>query len=241
MIFTPEKKQYDFEEGQIILIDKPLKWTSFDVVNKVRYLLRNQFGYKKIKVGHCGTLDPLATGLLIICTGKFTKRIEELQAIKKEYVGTFMIGATTPSYDLETEIDNTYSTDSITEEKVKEALKSFEGEQEQVPPVFSAKMIDGQRAYIAARKGKEVEMKPSKINIEKCELIHYDFPLATVRIVCSKGTYIRAIARDLGQRLNSGAYLHDLRRTAIGEFSLNNAVDILEFEKIIKNCEPIRK
>ena len=241
MIFTPDKKQCDFEAGQIILIDKPLKWTSFDVVNKIRYLLRNQFGYKKIKVGHCGTLDPLATGLLIICTGKFTKRIEELQASTKEYVGTFMIGETTPSYDRETEVDNTYPTDGITEEKVRSVLKTFEGEQEQIPPVFSAKMVDGQRAYIAARKGKEVEMKPAKINIEKCELISYDFPLATVRIRCSKGTYIRAIARDFGQRLNSGAYLHDLHRTIIGEFSLNNAIDILEFEKIIKNCEPIAK
>ena len=143
MIFTPGKEQYDFEEGQIILINKPLKWTSFDVVNKVRYLLRNQFGYKKIKVGHCGTLDPLATGLLIVCTGKFTKKIEELQASVKEYVGTFVLGATTPSYDLETEIDNRYSTEGITEEKVREALKSFEGEQEQIPPLFSAKMVDG--------------------------------------------------------------------------------------------------
>ena len=230
MIFTPGKEQYDFEEGQIILINKPLKWTSFDVVNKVRYLLRNQFGYKKIKVGHCGTLDPLATGLLIVCTGKFTKKIEELQASVKEYVGTFVLGATTPSYDLETEIDNTYSTEGITEEKVREALKSFEGEQEQIPPLFSAKMVDGQRAYIAARKGKNVEMKPSLINIEKCELVSYNFPEVTARIVCSKGTYIRSIARDLGERLNSGAYLGGLQRTRIGDFTLNNAVDILEFE-----------
>ena len=240
MIFTPGKEQYDFEEGQIILINKPLKWTSFDVVNKVRYLLRNQFGYKKIKVGQCGTLDPLATGLLIVCTGKFTKKIEELQASVKEYVGTFVLGATTPSYDLETEIDNTYSTEGITEEKVREALKSFEGEQEQIPPLFSAKMVDGQRAYIAARKGKNVEMKPSLINIEKCEMVSYNFPEVTARIVCSKGTYIRSIARDLGERLNSGAYLGGLQRTRIGDFTLNNAVDILEFEKIIKNCAEFR-
>lgn len=239
MIFVPGKEQYDFEEGQIILIDKPLKWTSFDVVNKVRYLLKNQFGLKKIKVGHAGTLDPLATGLLIICTGKFTKQIESLQASNKEYVGTFMLGATTPSFDRETEVDKTCSIDGITKEKVSEVLNSFVGEQDQIPPIFSAKQIGGQRAYVAARKGKEVELKPSRINIESIDLLDCSLPFVTVRIKCSKGTYIRALARDFGERLGSGSYLYDLRRTSSGDFSLNDAVDILEFEKIIKNLKPL--
>lgn len=241
MIFVPGKEQYDFEEGQVILIDKPLKWTSFDVVNKVRYLLKNQFGLKKIKVGHAGTLDPLATGLLIICTGKFTKQIESFQASNKEYVGTFMVGATTPSFDRETEVDKTFETTGITKEKVESVLSTFVGEQDQIPPIFSAKQIGGQRAYVAARKGHDVELKPSRINIESLELIDYSFPLVTVKIKCSKGTYIRALARDFGERLGSGAYLHDLRRTASGDFSLNDAIDILEFEKIIKNLKPLAK
>ncbi len=239
MIFIPGKERYDFEEGQVILIDKPLKWTSFDVVNKVRYLLRNQFGLKKIKVGHAGTLDPLATGLLIICTGKFTKQIESLQASDKEYVGTFMLGATTPSFDRETEVDQTYSTDGITKEKVVDVLKSFVGEQDQIPPIFSAKQVGGQRAYVAARKGKDVELKPSRINIESIDLLDCSLPLVTIRIKCSKGTYIRALARDFGERLGSGAYLHDLRRMSSGDFSINEAIDILEFEKIIKNLKPL--
>ncbi len=241
MIFVPGKEQYDFEEGQVILIDKPLKWTSFDVVNKVRYLLKNQFGLKKIKVGHAGTLDPLATGLLIICTGKFTKQIESFQASNKEYVGTFMVGATTPSFDRETEVDQTFETTGITKEKVESVLSTFVGEQDQIPPIFSAKQIGGQRAYVAARKGHDVELKPSRINIESLELIDYSFPLVAVKIKCSKGTYIRALARDFGERLGSGAYLHDLRRTASGDFSLNDAIDILEFEKIIKNLKPLAK
>ena len=207
------------------MIDKPLKWTSFDVVNKVRYLLKNQFGLKKIKVGHAGTLDPLATGLLIVCTGKFTKRIEEIQACNKEYVATFMLGATTPSFDRETEIDRTFSTDGITRERVEQVLLTFVGEQDQVPPLFSAKQIGGQRAYVAARKGREVELKPSRINIEQIELMDCSLPQVTVNIKCSKGTYIRALARDFGERLGSGAYLHDLRRTASGDFSVNNAID----------------
>ena len=241
MIFEPGKEQYDFEEGQILLIDKPLKWTSFDVVNKVRYLLKNQFGLKKIKVGHAGTLDPLATGLLIICTGKFTKQIESLQACNKEYVATFMLGATTPSYDRETEIDRTFSTDGITREQVEAVLRTFEGEQEQLPPVFSAKQIGGQRAYVAARKGKTVELKPAHINIELIDLIECELPMVTVRIRCSKGTYIRALARDFGERLGSGAYLHDLRRTASGDFSVDKAIGIEEFEKIIRNLQPLSK
>ena len=220
------------------MIDKPLKWTSFDVVNKVRYLLKNQFGFKKIKVGHAGTLDPLATGLLIVCTGKFTKRIEEIQAHDKEYIGTFMLGATTPSYDRETEVNRTFSTEGITRERVEEVLRTFEGEQDQIPPLFSAKQIDGQRAYVAARKGREVELKPSHINIERIELIECNLPMVTVKIRCSKGTYIRALARDFGERLGSGAYLHDLRRTASGEFGISDAIEITEFEKIVRNLQP---
>ncbi|MBR5643718.1 MAG: tRNA pseudouridine(55) synthase TruB [Salinivirgaceae bacterium] len=241
MIFEPGKEQYDFEEGQIVLIDKPLKWTSFDAVNKVRYLLRNQFGFKKIKVGHAGTLDPLATGLLIICTGKLTKQIETLQASSKEYVATFMLGATTPSYDRETEIDRTFSTDGITRERVEQVLQTFEGEQDQIPPVFSAKQIDGQRAYVAARKGKTIDLKPARINIERIWLIDCNLPQVTVGIRCSKGTYIRALARDFGERLGSGAYLHDLRRTASGDFSVDKAIGIEEFEKIVKNLQPLSK
>lgn len=241
MIFIPGKTEYDFEAGQVILIDKPLEWTSFDVVNKVRYLLKNHLGLKKLKVGHAGTLDPLATGLLVVCTGKFTKQIESLQACDKEYVGTFMIGATTPSFDRETEVDKTFLVDHITSQQIDEVLKSFIGEQDQIPPLFSAKQIDGQRAYIAARKGKNIEMKPSRISIEEMTLLDNSFPLITVKIKCSKGTYIRAIARDFGARLGSGAYLHDLRRVSSGDFDLNNAIDILEFEKIIKNLQPISK
>lgn len=233
--------QQDFEDGQIVLINKPLRWTSFDVVNKVRYLLRNQFHLKKIKVGHAGTLDPLATGLLVICTGRMTKQIEALQASSKEYVATFMLGATTPSFDRETEIDCTYSTEGITREKVGEVLETFVGEQDQVPPLFSAKQIDGQRAYVAARKGHDIELKPSRITIDELELIDCSLPQVVVRIKCSKGTYIRALARDFGQRLGSGAYLHDLCRTASGNFSLDNAIDIAEFEKIIRNLKPIEE
>ncbi len=233
--------QQDYEEGQIVLINKPLRWTSFDVVNKVRYLLRNQFHLKKIKVGHAGTLDPLATGLLVICTGRMTKQIEALQASSKEYVATFMLGATTPSFDLETEIDRTYSTEGITREKVVEVLKTFVGEQDQIPPLFSAKQIDGQRAYVAARKGHDIELKPSRITIDELELIDCSLPQVKVRIKCSKGTYIRALARDFGQRLESGAYLHDLCRTASGDFRIENAIDILEFEKIIRNMKPVEE
>jgi tRNA pseudouridine55 synthase len=176
-----------------------------------------------------------------VCTGKFTKRIEEIQACNKEYVATFMLGATTPSFDRETEIDRTFSTDGITRERVEQVLLTFVGEQDQVPPLFSAKQIGGQRAYVAARKGREVELKPSRINIEQIELMDCSLPQVTVNIKCSKGTYIRALARDFGERLGSGAYLHDLRRTVSGDFSVNNAIEITEFEKIIRNLQPIKK
>ena len=234
MIFVAGNEQYDFESGMVILIDKPLEWTSFDVVNKIRFLLKNQYHLKKLKVGHAGTLDPLASGLLIICTGKFTKMIENYQAQNKEYVATIKLGATTPSFDRETEEDQTFDTAHINREAIEKVVESFLGTQDQVPPIFSAKQVDGKRAYDAARKGKEVELKPVPITINEMELLEYSMPMVKIRINCSKGTYIRALARDFGQRLDSGAYLYDLRRTINGEFSVNNAMDILEFEKIIK-------
>jgi tRNA pseudouridine55 synthase len=241
MIFIPGKEHYDFESGLVILIDKPYEWTSFDVVNKIRYLIKHQYHLKKIKVGHAGTLDPLATGLLVICTGKFTKMIERFQAQNKEYIALFKLGATTPSFDRETHEDQIFDTKYISKEQLEQVLNGFIGEQNQVPPVFSAKQVDGKRAYDAARKGNEVELKPVIIEIQEMELLEFSDMMATVRIKCSKGTYIRAIARDLGHRLGSGAYLYDLKRTLSGDFSVNNALDVLEFEKIIKNLQPITK
>lgn len=235
MIFVPGKESYDFEGGQIILIDKPLQWTSFDAVNKVRNLIRHQIKKKNIKVGHAGTLDPLATGLLVICTGKFTKTIDTLQAQEKEYEAEFMLGATTPSFDRETEIDQTFPFDHVQTFDIENVIKSFIGKQEQIPPVFSAKQIDGKRAYESARKGREIEMKPVNIEITAFELIECNLPLVKVKICCSKGTYIRSLANDFGKRLQSGAYLYNLRRTASGQFTINNAIEIAEFEKNIKN------
>ncbi|MCQ2376057.1 MAG: tRNA pseudouridine(55) synthase TruB [Salinivirgaceae bacterium] len=238
-IFEYGKDYYDFAEGQVILIDKPLRWTSFDVVNKVRYLLSRYMKVKRLKVGHAGTLDPLASGLLIVCTGQYTKLIDQIQATEKEYIATFKLGKTTPSFDLETEVDSTCDCSHITIEQVKKALDEFIGEQDQIPPMFSAKKVDGQRAYEAARQNKEIELKPSRITITEVELINSQLPMVTARIRCSKGTYIRSIARDLGQKLGCGATLYELRRTTSGNFLVNNAVDVLEFEKFIKNLPPI--
>lgn len=238
-IFEYGKDFYDFAEGQVILIDKPLHWTSFDVVNKVRYLLSRYMKVKRLKVGHAGTLDPLASGLLIVCTGQYTKLIDQIQASEKEYIATFKLGETTPSFDLETEVDSTTDCSHITIEQVKKVLGEFVGEQDQIPPMFSAKKVDGQRAYEAARQNKELELKPSRITITDVELTNCQLPMVTVRIRCSKGTYIRSIARDLGQKLGCGATLYELRRTASGIFLANNAVDVLEFEKFIKNLPPI--
>lgn len=220
----------DFKEGQILLFDKPLGWTSFQVVNKVRWLIRSKHKIKKIKVGHAGTLDPLASGLLILCTGKFTKRIEELQGQEKEYTGTFTLGATTPSYDLETEINETFPTGHLSEETIKAATASFIGEIDQYPPVFSALKKEGRRLYEFARMGEEVEIPARKVHIREFEITRIAMPEVDFRVVCSKGTYIRSLAFDFGKALETGAHLSALRRTKIGEYSVDDAMSIDSFE-----------
>ena len=216
----------NFKEGEVLFFDKPLTWTSFAVVNKIRYHLCRQMGVKKLKVGHAGTLDPLATGVMIICTGKATKRIEEFQYHTKEYVATLMLGATTPSYDLEKEIDATYPTEHITRELVEETLKKFIGSIEQVPPAFSACMVDGKRAYDLARKGEEVKLKAKTLVIDEIELLECNLPVIKIRVVCSKGTYIRALARDIGEALSCGATMTALHRTTTGGFDVCDAVEL---------------
>ncbi len=223
----------NIKNGQVLLFDKPYKWTSFQVVNKVRWLLCQKYNWKKLKVGHAGTLDPLATGLLILCTGKATKTISELMAIDKEYIAEIKFGETTPSFDLEKEVDKTYPTEHITKELLEKTLKKFNGEIEQIPPLFSAKQVNGTRAYHLARQGSDMELKPSKITINEFEILKYEMPYASFRINCSKGTYIRSLARDLGAELNSGAHLTGLQRTRIGEFQLVNAESMESFEKNI--------
>ena len=223
----------DFKSGTILSFDKPLEWTSFGLVNKVRYLLCKHIGEKKLKVGHAGTLDPLATGVLIICTGKATKQIDTLQAKTKEYIATLQLGATTPSFDLETEVDATYPTTHITEEKVKEALTRFIGCIEQVPPSYSACKVDGKRAYDLARQGKEVELKAKVLVIDEIELQDFNPTTMqiTIRVVCSKGTYIRALARDIGLALSSGAHLTALRRTRIGDYKVEDCHTLDTFQQ----------
>ncbi len=218
-----------FKDGQIILIDKPLEWTSFQVVNKLRWHIKKTFNIKKIKVGHAGTLDPLATGLLIICTGKFTKKITEYQAQTKEYTGTITLGATTPSYDLETEIDKTYSISHLSDSLIQETTKKFIGEINQKPPIFSAIKKDGKRLYELARKGKTTKIESRKVTVLDFEITNIQLPNVDFRIVCSKGTYIRSIANDFGKALNCGGYLSKLRRTKIGNFSVDKALSPLEF------------
>ena len=218
----------DLEKGGVILLNKPYEWTSFQAVNKVKYLLKHYYDLKKVKIGHAGTLDPLATGLLILCIGKYTKKIEEYQAQEKEYTGTFYLGATTPCFDKEKEIDNYYPTEHITEEDIYKAAEHFLGEQEQVPPVFSALKVNGVRAYAFARENKDVELKSRKITIKEFEITRIAMPEVDFRIVCSKGTYIRSIARDFGSYLNSGAYLTALCRTRIGDYKLSDAQTIEE-------------
>ena len=217
----------NFVEGEVLLINKPLRWTSFDVVNKLRYAISKKVG-NRIKVGHAGTLDPLATGLLIICTGKMTKRIDEFTGMDKEYTGTFLLGATTPTYDSEMEIDATFPTNHINETILEEARKKFLAVIQQMPPVFSAIKIDGAAAYIKARKGKEVEMKPRTVEIKEFDLTRIEIPEIDFRVVCSKGTYIRSLAFDFGKALNSGAYLKALSRTKIGTFDLKNSMTVEE-------------
>ena len=221
----------DFIEGEILCFDKPLHWTSFNLVAKIRSQLCHRLGVRKLKVGHAGTLDPLATGVMVVCTGKATKRIDELQAHVKEYVATLQLGATTPCFDLEKPIDKTYPTDHITETLVREVLSKFIGRIEQVPPAFSACKIDGKRAYDLARKGREVELKPKVLVIDEIELQDFspEKMQATIRVVCSKGTYIRALARDIGEALNSGAHLIALRRTRVGDVKVEDCIQVEDF------------
>jgi tRNA pseudouridine55 synthase len=232
---------YNFYTGEVLLIDKPYTWSSFQAVNKVKHALKqhpslNVDGVKvKPKVGHAGTLDPLATGLLIVCTGKKTKTINDLMGMEKEYTGSFLLGATTPCYDLEKEVDQTFPTEHITIEAIKQAAIDLTGIQQQVPPIFSALLINGKRAYELARAGEEVEMKSREIDIKEFEITDVSMPTVSFRIVCSKGTYIRSIARDFGLALNSGAHLTKLCRTRIGDFKLEDAVTPQEFADKLNN------
>lgn len=227
----------DFVSGEIIYLNKPLNWTSFDLVRKLRAKLCHKLGLKKLKVGHAGTLDPLATGVLIVCTGKKTKLIETFQYQVKEYVATVKLGATTPSFDLETEVDATYPTDHLTQEKIETVLQTFVGRIEQVPPAFSACKVNGKRAYDLAREGVEVELKPKVLVIDEIELIECSLPIIKIRVVCSKGTYIRALARDIGQALDSGGHLTALERTQIGEIKISDCMSVDDLDAFIENIE----
>lgn len=227
----------NFKTGEVLYFNKPLEWTSFNLVAKVRGALRKKLNVKKIKVGHAGTLDPLATGVMIICTGKATKRIEEFQYQTKEYIANIKLGATTPSYDLEHEIDATYPTSHLTKELVEKTLKSFIGEIQQIPPSFSACKIEGKRAYDLARKGEEVNLKPKLLVIDDIELLDCNLPDISIRVVCSKGTYIRALARDIGEALNSGAHLTSLIRTRVGNITLDDCMDPDNFYKWLDSQE----
>ncbi|MBO7314980.1 MAG: tRNA pseudouridine(55) synthase TruB [Alistipes sp.] len=226
----------DFPEGYVAVIDKPYEWTSADVVRKIKFQLR-KCGYPKIKIGHAGTLDPLATGILLVCIGRATKRVAALQAERNEYVAELQLGATTPSGDMEHPIDHTYPTEHITRELVEEALQSLTGEREQLPPLYSAKKVQGVRAYEFAREGVEVELKRALITIYSMELVEYDLPRIKIRVECSKGTYIRSLAFEIGEALNSGAYLSSLRRTRSGEFCVENAHSLDDFMEKLKECE----
>lgn len=226
-----------FEEGQLLLFDKPLYWTSFDLVNKVRIMIRSSLGIKKIKVGHAGTLDPLASGLMIVCTGKATKKIDVFRDLDKEYVATLHLGETTPSFDLETETDGKYPTDHINEELVMNTIKNFLGEQKQIPPLYSAKFVDGKRAYELARKGVKKELEPVTIFNREIELLSFRIPEIKIRLLCSKGTYIRSFARDLGSALKSGCYLSSLERIAIGSYRLKDAYSLEYFDKYLEEMK----
>lgn len=235
-LFNPQNiTKEDFLTGQIILFDKPYKWTSFDLVRRVRGILARALRVKKIKVGHAGTLDPLATGLMIICTGKATKLIDSLMGYDKEYIATMELGRTTPSYDLETQTDRTFEVSHITKELVENTLKAFIGDTYQRPPLFSAKNIDGVRAYTLAREGQNIELPPSLINISEIEILSFELPKLVLRIKCSKGTYIRALARDIGENLHSGATLTALQRTKIGPFSIQDTIVPEYLNDIVKN------
>lgn len=226
----------DFISGEIIAVDKPLGWTSFDVVKRLRGAIQRRLNVRKFKVGHAGTLDPLATGVLLVCTGRATRRIEELQNGTKEYEATLRLGATTPSFDLETEVDATYPVEHITAALVESVLERFRGEIRQVPPVFSAVKVDGKRAYKFARKGREVELKAKTLRIDALEMVSLDADILRLRVVCSKGTYIRALARDIGEALNSGAHLTALRRTRVGDHGLQQALSMEQAMTCINDC-----
>ncbi|QJP33856.1 tRNA pseudouridine(55) synthase TruB [Nonlabens sp. Ci31] len=226
--------QNPYLTGQVLLIDKPLEWSSFQVVNKLRWLIRKEYKIKKIKVGHAGTLDPLASGLLIICTGKETKNISTYQAQEKEYTGTITLGGTTPSYDLETEIDQTFALDQLTEKSIKETTAQFTGEIQQKPPIFSAIKKDGKRLYELARAGETTEIEARTVTVNEFEITRIELPEVDFKISCSKGTYIRSIAHDFGAALNNGGHLSSLRRTAIGNYRVENAMSIESFEKLVK-------
>lgn len=230
-----KKNQYQFQEGEILLFDKPLGWTSFDLVNKVRYLIKKHLGIKKIKVGHAGTLDPLATGLMVVCAGKMTKKINDLTQGTKVYEAEILLGAWTPSFDAETEVEKSMDANHISLENVEQVARSFLGKQEQIPPVFSAKKIDGVRAYKLAREGKEVRMRKNEVEIFDFEILSYDAPKVVCRIHCSKGTYIRSIANDFGERLDNLGTLVGLKRLNSGDFELENAISIHEFEMLLNN------
>ncbi|MFK7808386.1 MAG: tRNA pseudouridine(55) synthase TruB [Saprospiraceae bacterium] len=234
MILQPSTPPYDFQAGATLLVDKPKDWTSFDVVNKIRFQLRRITGNKKIKVGHAGTLDPMATGLLIICTGKFTKRLAELQGLPKTYSGTIQLGATTPSYDAETPIDKHYPTDHITTDLIEEKRQTFLGPQEQYPPMYSAIKVDGQPLYKKARKGIMVEVKPRPVDIMQFDLTRVEVPEVDFEVACSKGTYIRSLAFDFGKALGSGGYLTALRRDSIGEYRLEDGWNLEEFVEVLE-------
>ncbi|MBC8315078.1 MAG: tRNA pseudouridine(55) synthase TruB [Bacteroidales bacterium] len=224
---------YNFLEGEMLLINKPFKWTSFDVVNNLRYFLKSKMGMKKMKIGHTGTLDPLATGLLILCTGRFTKRIEEFKNFEKEYTGTFIMGATTPSFDRESEIDHKFTADHLTEQMILNASNQFKGDLMQVPPAFSAVWVKGRRAYDYARQAEEVNLDSRTVNIVEFEIDSITMPEVHFRIVCSKGTYIRALARDFGKALKTGAYLGALCRTRIGPYHLRDAYELEDLKQRI--------
>ena len=237
MTQTENLHEIDFREGYIAVIDKPLEWTSTDVVRKIKFALQHRLGYKKIKIGHAGTLDPLATGVLIICIGKATKMVNALQAEEKEYIADIELGATTPSYDMEHPIDCRYPTDHITREGIEQVLRDLTGERLQAPPIYSAKKVEGVRAYEFARAGEEVELKKALINIYEMEILSLKMPHLKIRVRCSKGTYIRSLANEIGQGLNSGAYLTGLRRTRSGGFLAENAYSLENFMEKLRECE----
>ena len=229
------KHDYEFIEGEVLLFNKPLHWTSFQLVNKVRWLIKRELQVKKIKVGHAGTLDPLATGMMILCTGKKTKEIDLYQAAEKEYIATIKLGATTPSYDGETAENYFFATKHINEMLIKKALLNFLGAIEQYPPMFSAIKVGGKKLYESARKGEEVVLKPRNITIKEIEVLSINMPYVKIRVSCSKGTYIRSLAFDIGKTLNSGGWLCKLQRTKIGEYDLKNAIDIQDFQEMMKS------